>query len=149
MYQQDNYVSLEIPSLSVEASIVGVPISQSGWNLSWLGDQAGWLHGTAFPSWAGNSAITAHVYNVDGQPGLFYDLDELKWGDEVIVQAYGQAYVYEVRSVDKYVRPSDTSSVYKHEDYPWLTLITCKGYDEESDSYDWRVVVRAVQTKID
>jgi len=67
----------------------------------------------------------------------------------VIVQAYGQAYVYEVRSVDKYVRPSDTSSVYKHEDYPWLTLITCKGYDEESDSYDWRVVVRAVQTKID
>ena len=90
MYQSYNYVSLEIPSLEVEAPIVGVPISQYGWNLSWLGDQAGWLEGTAFPSWKGNSAITAHVVDANGQPGLFADLSILKWGDEVVVQAYGQ-----------------------------------------------------------
>jgi len=149
MYQQYNYVSLEIPSLGAEAPIVGVPVSQDGWNLSWLDNQAGWLHGTTFPSWAGNSAITAHVYDANGQPGLFNDLSELKWGDEVIVHAYGQAYVYEVRSIDKYVRPEDTTSVFKHEDYPWLTLITCKGYDEDNDAYNWRVIVRAVQTQID
>ena len=70
-------------------------------------------------------------------------------GDEVLVHAYGQAYVYEVRSVEKYVQPDDTSSVFKHEDYPWLTLITCKGFDEDNDTYNWRVVVRAVQTQID
>ncbi len=149
MYQQYNHVSLEIPSQGVEAPIVGVPVTQERWNLSWLGDQAGWLHGTAFPSWAGNSAITAHVYDANGQPGLFNDLGELKWGDEVIVHAYGQAYVYEVRTVEKYVQPDDTSSVYKHEDYPWLTLITCREYEEDSNSYRWRVIVRAVQTKID
>jgi len=148
MYQQYNYVSLEIPSLEVEASIVGVPVSEEGWNLSWLGNQAGWLHGTAFPSWAGNSAITAHVYDANGQPGLFNDLGELKWGDEVIVHAYGQAYVYEVRTVERYVQPDDTSSVFKHENYPWLTLITCKGYDEKSDSYRWRVAVRVVQVDV-
>jgi len=79
---------------------------------------------------------------------LFNNLSHLKWGDEVIVHAYGQSYVYEVRTVDNYVQPDDTSSVFKHEDYPWLTLITCRGYDEYSDSYDWRIVVRAVQTKI-
>ncbi len=149
IYHQYNFVSLEIPSLEVEAPIVGVPVSKDGWDLTWLGDQAGWLHGTTFPSWAGNSAITAHVYDANGQPGLFNDLNELKWGDEVIVHAYGQAHVYEVRSVERYVRPDDTSSVYLHEDYPWLTLITCRGYDEDSDSYRWRVVARAVQTKID
>jgi len=148
-YQQYNDVSLEIPSQALKAAIVGVPVSQDGWNLAWLGNQVGWLHGTAFPSWAGNSAITAHVYDANGQPGLFKDLSGLKWGDEVIVHAYGQAYVYEVRTVDTYVQPDDISSVYQHEDYPWLTLITCKGYDDESDSYRWRVVVRAVQTKID
>jgi len=147
-YQQFNYVSLEIPSLGVEAPIVGIPISQHGWDLTWLGDQAGWLHGTAFPSWAGNSAITAHVVDANGQPGLFSDLSELNWGDEVIVHAYGQDYVYEVRTVEKYVQPDDTSSVFRHEDYPWLTLITCQGYDEDSDSYRWRIAVRAVQTKI-
>ena len=149
MYQQYNFVSLEIPSLEVEAPIVGVPVSQDGWNLAWLGNQAGWLHGTAFPSWAGNSAITAHVFDANGQPGLFNNLNQLKWGDKVIVHAYGQAYVYEVRTVKKHVRPDDTSSVFEHEDYPWLTLITCRGYDEESDSYRWRVVVQAVQTTID
>jgi LPXTG-site transpeptidase (sortase) family protein len=148
IYQQYNTVSLEIPSLDVEAPIVGVPVSEGGWNLTWLGDQAGWLHGTTFPSWAGNSAITAHVVDSNGKPGLFENLGELKWGDEVIVHAYGQAYVYTVRSVEKYVQPDDTSSAFEHEEFPWLTLITCKGYDEDSDSYDWRVVVRAVQTRI-
>jgi len=148
MYQQFNFVSLEIPSLEVEAPIVGVPVSQDGWGLTWLGDQAGWLHGTAFPSWAGNSAITAHVVDANGEPGLFKNLSKLKWGDEVIVHVYGQAYTYAVRSVEKYVQPDDTSSVFQHEDYPWLTLITCRGYHEESDSYHWRVVIRAVQIKI-
>ena len=148
MYQQFNYVSLEIPSLGVEAPIVGVPVSEDGWDLTWLGDQAGWLHGTAFPSWAGNSAITAHVVDANGQPGLFKDLSNLKWGDEVIVHAFGQTYVYEVRTVEKYIHPDDTSSVFEHEVYPWLTLITCEGYDEDSDSYNWRVVVKAVQTSI-
>ena len=79
---------------------------------------------------------------------MFNDLSELKWGDEVIVHAYGQAYVYEVRTVEKYIRPGDTSSVFKHEDFPWLTLITCRGYNEDSDSYNWRVAVWAVQVDI-
>jgi LPXTG-site transpeptidase (sortase) family protein len=88
------------------------------------------------------------VYDANGQPGLFNNLSQLKWGDQVIVHAYGQAYVYEVRSVYNYVQPDDTSSVFRHEDYPWLTLITCRGYDEDSDSYRWRVVVRAVQIEV-
>ncbi len=82
------------------------------------------------------NALTAHVYDANGQPGLFSNLSQLKWGDEVIVHAYGQAYIYEVRSIDNFVQPDDTSTVYKYEDYPWLTLITCRGYDEDNDSYD-------------
>ena len=35
-----------------------------------------------------------------------------------------------------------------HEDQAWLTLITCRGYDEPSDSYSYRVVTRAVLTKV-
>ena len=147
-YQQMDSISLEIPALDIDAPIIGVPFSTDEWDLTWLGNRAGWLAGTAFPSWAGNSAITAHVYDANGQPGLFNNLGNLKWGDQVIVHAYGQAYVYEVRSVDKYIQPKDTSSVFKHEDYPWLTLITCQGYDDVSDSYRWRIAVRAVQVEI-
>jgi len=148
-YQQYNSVSLEIPAIGVQAPIVGIPVSQEGWDLYWLGDQAGWLHSTAFPSWAGNSAITAHVFDANGEPGLFSNLKELKWGDKVIVHLYDRAYVYEVRSVEKYIKPNETSWVFNHEDLPWLTLITCHGYDKNNDSYRWRVVVRAIQTSID
>lgn len=141
-------LSISIPILEVKAPIVGIPISNDGWDLTWLGNQAGWLHGTAFPSWAGNSALTAHVYNEFGKPGPFHDLSQLKWGDSIFIESAGQLYQYEVRTVEEFVRPTDLSSLFQHEEYPWLTLITCRGYNEESDTYNWRVVVRAVQTGI-
>ena len=40
---------LEIPKLTVSTPIVGVPLSVDGWDVSWLGKDAGWLNGTAFP----------------------------------------------------------------------------------------------------
>jgi len=43
LYQQFNYVTLEIPSLEVAAPMMGVPVSEDGLDLTWLGDQAGWL----------------------------------------------------------------------------------------------------------
>ncbi len=44
-------LSLEIPSLNLNLPIVGVPQSDEGWDVSWLGNNAGRLYGTAFPAW--------------------------------------------------------------------------------------------------
>jgi LPXTG-site transpeptidase (sortase) family protein len=148
-YLQTGDVYLSIPSLGVQTDIVGVPITEDGWDLSWLGDNVGWLQGTAFPSWAGNSSLTAHIVDAFGQPGVFKDLGSLKYGDRVVVSLYGQEYVYEVRTVEGFVRPDDTSSIFQHEEYPWLTLVTCRGYDEQSDSYIYRIVVRAVLVAVE
>jgi LPXTG-site transpeptidase (sortase) family protein len=134
---------LEIPRLDVELPIVGVPQVSNGWDVSWLGNQVGWLNGTAFPTQSGNSVLSAHVYDAYGKPGPFVKLDSLQWGDQIIVHAFGQAYVYAVRELTL-VTPEAVSSAIKHEEYPWLTLITCKDYDEASNSYRTRVVVRAV-----
>jgi sortase (surface protein transpeptidase) len=41
------------------------------------------------------------------------------------------------------VQPDD-STVLKHEDKSYLTLITCDTYDEETGTYLRRVVVRAM-----
>jgi LPXTG-site transpeptidase (sortase) family protein len=140
---------LEIPRLGVQMPIVGVPRSADGtWDVSWLGNDAGWLNGTAFPTWAGNSVLTGHVYDANGNAGPFVHLNWLFYGDRIIVHLYGEQYVYEVRSVSK-VTPDSGSSVIKHEELPWLTLITCKGYDEASNSYKYRVVIRAVQVTIE
>jgi LPXTG-site transpeptidase (sortase) family protein len=117
------------------------------WDVSWLGNDAGWLHGTAFPTWAGNSVITGHVFDANGKPGLFADLTKLKYGDQIILHAFGQAYIYEVRET-KLVTPNNLSAMTQHEDLPWLTLVTCRGYDEANNTYYFRYLVRAVQVKI-
>jgi LPXTG-site transpeptidase (sortase) family protein len=138
---------LEIPRLAVKMAIVGVPPTQSGWDVTWLSNQAGWLQGTAFPTWAGNSVLTGHVYDANGQAGPFVKLGSLQYGDRIIVHAWGQQYIYEVRSTGT-VSPYSVSSVIKHETLPWVTLITCKEYDQKTQSYRYRTVVKAVQVTI-
>jgi LPXTG-site transpeptidase (sortase) family protein len=138
---------LEIPRLGVRIPIVGVPQVNGTWDISWLGSQAGWLNGTAYPSSAGDSVLTGHVYDAFGQPGPFVHLNGLWYGDQIIVHAGAIQYVYEVREVLQ-VAPDAISSVIKHEDLPWVTLITCRGYDEASNSYKYRVAVRAVLVQV-
>jgi LPXTG-site transpeptidase (sortase) family protein len=138
---------LEIPSLGVKAEIVGVPKAGDSWDVSWLGSQAGWLNGTAFPTWSGNSVITGHVYTSDGKPGPFINLGNLKYGDRIIVHAFGQQYIYEVRETTL-ITTDDAAEMVKHEDLPWLTLVTCRGYDAETNTYRFRYLVRAVQVNI-
>lgn len=134
---------LEIPTLDVSAGIVGVPQSPTGWDVSWLGSEIGWLNGTAWPSWNGNSVLTAHVYGANGLAGPFIHLDTLKWGDRVLLHSGDAVYVYEVRDIEQ-VSPTDLATVIQHEELPWLTLVTCGGYDASSDTYSYRVLIRAV-----
>lgn len=140
-------IVLAIPALDVRVPVVGVPTGAEGWDLTWLGAQAGYLEGTAFPTLSGNTALTAHVYLPDGRPGPFRDLGELRWGDTLVLEAGGVRYIYQVRQV-AVVAPEDLSAL-RHETLDWLTLITCQGYDERLEGYRWRVVVRAVRLAIE
>jgi LPXTG-site transpeptidase (sortase) family protein len=134
---------LEIPSLGVSTPIVGVPQSNGSWDVSWLGNDTGWLNGTAYPTWKGNSVLTAHVYDSFGKPGPFAGINRLWYGSQIIVHAWGGEFVYEVRSVMQ-VDPTNSTAMMKHQDLPWLTLVTCRGYNVVTDSYKYRVLVRAV-----
>ncbi|NQU29069.1 MAG: class F sortase, partial [Anaerolineae bacterium] len=96
-----------------------------------------------FPTWTGNSVLTSHVYLPNGLPGPFVDLKTLRWGDEIIIHAYGYRYVYQVQAV-RYVLPNNTS-VLDHKDQSALTLLTCAGYDEPKDSYRYRVAVETIR----
>ena len=146
-YTERQGLRLEIPQLEVKLPIVGVPMSDDEWDVTWLGESAGWLEGSAYPTWNGNSVLTGHVWNADNTPGVFSELHTLKWGDEVVVHLAGQDYIYEVRSV-KTVTASNVDAMLSHEEAPWLTLVTCKGYDEDSGTYRARVLVRAVLKEI-
>ena len=137
----DSY-QLIIPALEVELPIVGVPLTAQGWDVSWLGEQAGYLEGTAFPTWAGNTAITAHVWDASNNPGPFVDLHTLKHGDRIEIHAFGIRHIYEV--LDTELVPADDSSVLSHAEYDVLTLISCKDFNVSTGEYDSRLVVRAV-----
>jgi len=141
-YFETGGVQLEIPRLGINTSVTGIPQADDGtWDVSWLWNQTGWLQGTAYPTLTGNSAITGHVYLPSGAPGPFVDIHKLAYGDKIIIHAYGQKYTYEVRE-NKQIKPTDVS-VLKREDKAWVTLITCLGYNEASNTYASRVAVRA------
>jgi LPXTG-site transpeptidase (sortase) family protein len=124
-------------------NIIGVPQADGTWDVSWLGNEAGWLQGSAFPTWTGNSVLTGHIWNADNTPGPFSTINTLQWGDQIIIHAWSAQYVYEVRTV-LLVSPSNINALMRHEELPWVTLVTCRSYDEASNSYRYRMLVRAV-----
>ncbi len=146
-YNNYSDLALEIPSLKVNMDIMGVPFKDGRWDVTWLGNQAGYLNGTAFPTWKGNSVLTAHVYDANGKPGPFVNLSTLRWGDRIIIHAFGQKYIYEVRTV-KQIDPDDTS-ILAHKDESWITLITCKEYNEATNTYLSRIAVQAVLIRVE
>ena len=147
-YQSYNQLTLDIPKLGKMLAITGVPKDGNSWNLDWLGaNDVGYLTGTTFPTQPGNTAISGHVYLADGSPGPFVDLGKLSWDDKIIIHAWGQQYIYRVRYKNERVDPND-SSILDSKDYSWITLITCKDYNESGGYYRWRTVVQAVLVEV-
>jgi LPXTG-site transpeptidase (sortase) family protein len=145
--QQESYyllggMQLHIPKLGLTTSLVGVPAINGEWNVSWLGNQAGYLTGTAFPTWSGNTVITGHVWNADNSPGIFLDLKELSYGDLIQIYAWGDVYTYQVQS-NRLVSPYTTQAVLGHKEGDWVTLFTCEGYGQYWGDYGYRRVVQA------
>jgi hypothetical protein len=42
------------------------------------------------------------------------------------------------------VKPHKVNDVFKHEDYNWLTLVTCESFSAKAESYLSRRVIRGV-----
>ncbi len=147
-YHNLDGMQLSIPLLDEQNSIIGVPKIGNSWDVDWLEpDQVGYLEGSAFPTWQGNTVISGHVYNVDGSPGPFASLEQLSYDDEIIISSWGQDYIYKVREIHEWVDPNN-EQILAHKDHDWITLITCKGYDEARDIYWWRTAVQAVLVEI-
>lgn len=145
-YLSTSGMSLQIPAINLNMPVLGIPLVNREWDASWLGTNAGWLSGTAFPGMDGNSVILGHVYLANGLPGPMINLDQLKWGDKIIVTNGGEQLIYKVQSVS-IVDPNDRS-ILAHSSEPVLTLVTCKGYDPTTGHYRKRLVVRAELTGV-
>lgn len=144
---KETTLTLIIPKLDVKIPIVGVPHSDGGWDVSWLGMNAGYLEGTAYPTWAGNTVLTGHVWDALNQPGPFAKLKDLKYGDQVQIKYGNYLYTYEVRE-NMSISPDDIEEAMIHKEKDWVTLLTCEDFNEKTGEYSARRIVRAVLVSV-
>jgi len=109
-------------------------------------NQAAWYEGSATPGTIGPAVMLGHVDSATDGPSVFFDLANLRPGDEVLVtRRDGMVAVFAVEAVGQY--PKDhfpTQLVYGATDHAALRLITCGGtFDRVSRHYRDNIVVFA------
>lgn len=93
-------------------------------------EHLGHLPGSSLPGEKGNMFITGHssfpqLYRSDNYKAIFAHLPEIKKGDEIIIEAGGQIFKYEVDGL-KTVDPKDISVINPPDKTGrFLTLMTC------------------------
>ncbi len=134
-----------IPSIGVDASVEQVGVTPEGlmanpvdpWNTGW------YAPGTR-PGWAGNAAIAGHVDYRGIGPVVFWDLNKLAVGAEVLVVTdAGQTLRFIVRG-SEYYAPDNAPllDIFGPTSTVNLNLITCSGtFDPNTRQYDQRLVV--------
>lgn len=136
---------LIIPTIGIDASVEHVGITASG-NMAVPAsyENAGWYRLGAVPGESGSAVIAGHVTNGLNLPGVFFRLDELKRGDEVIVETSdGGSIRFTVLAVERY--PYDEvprEELFNDVDAMRLNLVTCDGvWIMSKRTYDRRLVV--------
>lgn len=137
-------VTISIPTIGVNANILGVPYENRTWDTSWLGDNVGLLEyrTNIGATENGNIILSGHNTNFSGYPGVFANLHLLRNGDLVIIHAYGETFTYRVFAYYE-TDPEDISPFNHSDDKAIMTLITCRYWNEAAYRYDKRVVVQA------
>ncbi len=135
-----------IPKIHVQADVIPLGLERDG-SLEVPEDfsVSGWYVDGPEPGEPGAAVIVGHVDSYDG-PAVFYGLNKLKRGDEVVVEATdGTASAFVVDRVEQHAKAEfPTDEVYGNTERPTLRLITCGGvFDRFEGSYRDNVVVFA------
>ena len=133
--------------MGVYTYITDIPFRDGGWDVTWLNQQVGYLDGSAYPTWDGNTVLTAHNVTAFGNPGPFAEIDSLSYGDQIVIHAYGMTYTYEVRE-KLTVLQNNVNAAFEKEKYDWITLMTCSGYNAVREEFAFRELVRAVLVSV-
>jgi LPXTG-site transpeptidase (sortase) family protein len=135
-----------IPAIGVDSDLAQIGVDAAGALVPPADfQQAGWFAAGPAPGEVGPAVLAGHVDDSTG-PAVFFRLDELTAGDQVVVtRSDGQAVAFTVTRVAAY--PKDdfgTAEVYGPTTDPELRLITCGGtFDRSRRSYTDNVVVYA------
>lgn len=138
---------LSIPKLNVHTPIEFVGNAADG-NMDVPKDDmhVAWYEPGFIPGQKGNAVLAGHFDRKDGGPAVFYNLNKLENGDEIIVaDANTKLHTFVVVDKTKYpVTNFPVPNVFGPSDGKYLNLITCEGvFDPAKKLYSDRLVVRA------
>ena len=138
-------VRVRIAAIGVDSGLMDLGLRADGsLEVPPSGFPAGWYTGGPTPGELGPAIIAGHI-DWNG-PGVFYNLHNLKPGDQVTVtRADGSRPAFRVTRVAQF--PKDqfpTKLVYGNIDHAGLRLITCGGsFNSQSGHYEDNIVVFA------
>jgi hypothetical protein len=142
-------VSIDIPSISVQAKIVPLGLNPDG-SIAvpplTRPMETSWYDGGPAPGQAGAAAILGHVDAASVGPAVFYELGELRPGAKIFVRLRsGRTAIFETYSVALYAKAKfPTHRVYGYTTWPTLRLITCGGvFDPKTGHYLGNIVAFA------
>lgn len=138
---------LLIPRIGVKAPTIEVGLDQQGvMQVPEKPFDVGWYSFTPHPGEPGNAVVAGHVTWVTTGRAVFYRLNELRPGDEIVaVNEEGEEFHYVVeQSTLVPDGPKVIEAVVAQYSEPVLTLITCEGsFDWRTQNYAARRIVRA------
>lgn len=137
---------LQVPALGADAPLLDLGLQADG-TLEVPPDASsvGWFTGGPTPGELGPAVIVGHV-DWAGEPGIFYDLRDLRPDDDITVtREDGSIAHFVVRSTEQFAKAEfPTAAVYGNIDRAGLRLITCGGsFDESARSYQDNIIVFA------
>jgi len=147
----DDSLFIRIPDISVDAPVIPVHIQSlpggTTWDVSHLRMNAGVFVGLGTFGQAGNTVVGAHSEAVDGSPDLFFNLDNMQIGNQIVIEVNGQQLVYEVAEVYR-AAANDLQALHPTQDER-LTLITCdrSSYNSATGDYSRRIIVVAMRNQ--
>ncbi len=139
-------VSLEAPSIGVDAPLVAVGFVESGRYEGQMEvpadvSEIGWYeYGGSFG--AGNTVLAGHISR-PGERGVFYSLKDLELGDPVTVSTAIADVEYSVIRVAAYPKTGfPAEDVFIGDGTPALVLVTCGGaFDQGARSFVDNIIV--------
>lgn len=137
-------VRVSIPAINVDAEIESVANDDQGrMDVPKDDDNTAWYNPGFRPGQSGNAVLAGHLDRKGGAPAVFWDLDQLKEGDEIIVtDDKNQEWTFAVTKGEKYPNKDfPLKEVFGNSEEPMLNLITCDGSWSAGSGYDDRFVV--------
>ncbi|WP_215144232.1 class F sortase [Exiguobacterium qingdaonense] len=135
-------VQIQIPKIDVDTAVEQVGVLENGqMGVPKDENQVGWFEPGVTPGSKGNAVIAGHVDSKTG-PAIFYQLDQLTKGDDVLIRdEAGNTLRFRVTKTERYdTKTAPIEEIFGATSNRNLNLITCSGTFGDG-GYDERFVV--------